>query len=121
MDTADFKDGKQSLKFLVRDCSPVGGRLSPGFANEMEAVPGQAYTISFWIKNEGAEFVAKIGGVAPTTSEIKTIIQSKETINTWRKIEHTFTIPQKYSSMRFELNILQLGVFWVDDIKIEMS
>ena len=40
IDTKEFKDGKQSLKFAVRACSETGGRLSPGFCKEFKAKPG---------------------------------------------------------------------------------
>src|SRR5437879_2814597 len=47
IDNTDFKDGKQSLKFVVRKCDPTGGRLSPGFFNEFrDTKPGETYKIS---------------------------------------------------------------------------
>lgn len=119
IDTTDYKDGKQSLKFLVRECSPVGGWYSPGFCNQYEAKPGEAYMVSFWIKNDGCEFFVQIGGVSATKGEYETIVKSKESIDTWQLFEYNYTISQEMDAIRFEMNILQPGSFWIDDIKIE--
>ena len=35
LDTTDYKEGRQSLKFLVRECSAMGGWHSPGIAREI--------------------------------------------------------------------------------------
>lgn len=119
IDTTEFKDGKQSLKFFVRECSPNGGWLSPGFCKEYEALPGETYRVSFWIKNYGCEFLIKIGGVSASRGQYDTIVKSKETIDTWRLFDHNYTIPQEMNAIRFEMNIVQPGSFWIDDIKIE--
>ncbi|HAQ18650.1 MAG TPA: hypothetical protein DCR40_05360 [Prolixibacteraceae bacterium] len=118
-DTTEFKDGKQSLKFLVRECSAMGGRLSPGFFQEFhETKPGETYKVSFWIKNRGSEFIVKIYGVSDMKGEDGHVLKSKETFDTWRLFEYLYTIPPKVW-IRFEMNILQPGSFWIDDIKIE--
>ena len=119
IDTTDYKDGKQSLKFLVRECSPTGGWFSPGFCNQYEAKPGESYMVSFWIKNDGCEFFVQIGGVSATKGEYETIVKSKESIDTWQLFEYNYTIPQEMNAIRFEMSILHPGSFWIDDIKIE--
>ena len=118
IDTTEYKDGKQSLKFLVRECSPVGGWWSPGFCNEYQALPGEIYRISFWIKNHESEFLIRIGGVSVSKGEYDTIVNSDETINDWQLFEYYYTIPEKMKAIRFEMNILHPGTFWIDDIKI---
>src|SRR5712692_3845801 len=74
IDTKEFKDGKQSLKFAVRACSGTGGRLSPGFSQEFEAKPGETYKVSFWVKNDGSEFIVRVGGVSAFKGEYKTVV-----------------------------------------------
>ncbi len=118
-DTTEYKDGSQSLKFVVRECSSIGGWRSPGFAQEYEAAPGETYRVSFWVKNDGSEFVVGVGGVSAMEGEDVTIVQSKETIDTWHEFEYDYTIPEKMNALRFEMNILQPGSFWIDDIRIE--
>lgn len=119
VDQEDPKDGKNSLKFVVRKCASAGGRLSPGFTNEFEASPGKFYKISFWIRNRGSQFIIKAGGVTAKTGETKTIVNSSETINSWRLVEYKYALPKEYNRIAFELNIIQPGTFWIDDIKIE--
>ena len=119
MDNRDPKNGKQSLKFVVRKCDPIGGRLSPGFFNEFHNVkPGETYKISFSSKNAGSEFVFKARTVKVKEAGPQAIITSKETINEWRRFECTITITPRMW-LRLELNVLQPGTFWIDDIQIE--
>jgi len=121
IDTTDYKDGKQSLKFLVRECSPTGGWHSPGFFQEYEAIPGELYRVSFWVKNEGSEFRVVIGGVSTFDGKYETIVQSKQKIDTWKHFEYNYKMPleKKFDRIRFKMNILNPGSFWIDDIKIE--
>jgi hypothetical protein len=119
IDTTEYKEGKQSLKFLVRECSPGGGWYSPGFCNEYEANPGEIFRISFWVRNHGSEFIIIIGGVSVSKGEYDTIVKSQETIDAWQLFEYYYTIPEKMKAIRFEMNILQPGTFWIDDLKIE--
>ncbi len=39
--------------------------------------------------------------------------------NTWREFEYTYTVPETYGNIRFELNILQPGTLWIDGVRIE--
>jgi uncharacterized protein (TIGR03067 family) len=124
MDTTDFKEGKQSLKFVVRKCDEKRG---PGFFKEFapnqnppaafETKPGETYRISFWAKNAGSEFVFKARGVSSFKGDEGVVIRSKETINEWRRFECTYTIPPKMW-LRIHLNVVQPGTFWIDDIRI---
>jgi len=118
-DTTEYKAGKQSLKFVVRECSSAGGWWSPGFCNEYQALPGEIYRISFWVRNHGSEFHIQIGGVSATLGEYDTIVKSQETIDNWQLFEYYYTIPEKMKAIRIEMNILQPGTFWIDDLKIE--
>jgi hypothetical protein len=124
IDTTEYKDGRQSLKFLVRECSPTGGWHSPGFCNEYEAIPGETYRVSFWVKNDGSEFLIQIGGVSVgggCPGKDETIVKSKEKIDTWKHFEYNYKMQpeKKCDRLRFEMNILHPGSFWIDDIKIE--
>ena len=119
VDTAEYKVGKQSLKFLVRACAPTGGWHSPGLAQEVEAAPGQTYKASFWVRNEGAAFRVRLGGVKPFEGQMETVVASGDTIEPWQYFEYEYTMPQGFDRLRFELNILQPGAFWIDGIEIE--
>lgn len=121
IDTNDFKEGSKSLQFSVQECSATGGWHSPGFSQQFYAIPGEKYKISFWIKNDGCEIFAKVGGVSPFEGDYDTIIKTKEKKDNWIKIEYYYSMPsdEDYDNIRFELSILQPGTFWIDDIKIE--
>jgi hypothetical protein len=119
VDTTESKDGRQSLKFLVRKPSPTGGRLSPGLSQIFKGHPGETFKVSFWAKNDGSEFVARVGGVAAKTGVYDTIVKSTETIADWRQFEHVYTIPPQMNALRFEMNVLQPGALWIDDVRIE--
>ena len=118
IDTIEYKGGKQSLKFVVRDCSSVGGRHSHGFSKEYEATSGVTYLVGFWVKNDGAQFFARVGGVSTFGGEYETIVQSSDTISAWRHNQHAYTMPEEFHRLRLEVNVLSPGTFWVDDITI---
>ncbi|MCK9399469.1 MAG: hypothetical protein M0Q51_05675 [Bacteroidales bacterium] len=119
VDSIEFKEGKQSLKFIVRECSSAGGWYSPGFCNEFPAKPDESYKISFWVKNNGSGFHVRIGGVGYSTGQYETIVKSDETIDNWQLYEYKYEIPEKMNAIRFELNILKPGIFWIDDLRID--
>lgn len=118
IDTIDFVEGKQSLKFIVRACSADGGWHSPGFCNEFPAEPGQKFMIGFWVKNKETHFLIRIGGIGLSFGQYEPIVNTDETIDTWRKFEYNYTIPEKMSAIRMEVNILKPGIFWIDGISI---
>lgn len=124
LDTENFKEGKQSLRFDVASCSPLGGNLSPGFTSEFFQAgklqgPG-TYTISFWVMNDGAEFRVRSGGVSTKKGKMLTLIESAETHPNWQYYEYKVNVPAK-NWMRFEVNVLSPGTFWIDDIRIEKT
>ncbi len=119
IDSTLFSEGKQSLKFDVKNCDSTGGWLSPGISKEWQVNPGEAYLISFNYINNNSYFQARIGGVTPKSGKLTNIIKSAENSPGWKTIEYSYTIPKEMNTLRFELNILSAGTFWVDDIKFE--
>jgi hypothetical protein len=122
LDKNIYKEGKQSLKFEVKKCNSIGGWRSPGFTNEFFEVgrfKGEGrYKLSFWVKNEGSTFKISAGGVATKEGDETTLIEEKKQISDWKRLEYQIDVP-KDRWLRMELNILQPGTFWIDDIKIE--
>ena len=116
-----FKEGKQSLRFDVKKCPSIGGRLSPGFTNEfydIGAFEGEEnYKLSFWIKNNGTKFRVNAGGVAPMEGDMKVLIESDEQIEDWKYLEYKINVP-KDRHLRMELNVLKSGTLWIDDVQI---
>ena len=118
IDTTEFHGGKQSLKFVVRSCSAEGGWRSPGFSRELDVEPGRSYTVGFWVKNDGAEFVAKVGGVSATSGEYATIVRSSDHVGEWTYHERIYRVRAGFGKLRIEVNVLRPGTFWIDDVTI---
>jgi hypothetical protein len=122
LDKNIYKEGKQSLKFDVKKCTSMGGWRSPGFTNDFLEVGrfrGEGrFKLSFWVKNEGSTFKISAGGVSTKEGDETTLIEEKKQISDWKRLEYQIDVP-KDRWLRLELNILQPGAFWIDDIKIE--
>ena len=123
LDTTVYKEGSQSLRFNVKSCSSSGGWGSPGFTNEFfdagKFEGERVYKLSFWIKNNGTKFRVSAGGVAPYKGDMRTLIESDEQLDEWNYYEYTINVP-KERHLRMELNILEPGIFWIDDVEIKM-
>jgi len=122
LDKDVFKEGQQSLRFDVQKCSSVGGWKSPGFTNEFFEIgkfKGEArYKVGFWIRNDGTEFAISAGGVAAQKGNMSILIKKNKQIMDWKYYEYHIDIPAD-RWLRIELNILQSGTFWIDDLQIE--
>ena len=122
LDKENFKEGKQSLKFEIRrSYAGIGWRV-PGFTNEFFHVGrfrGEGrYKLSFWVKNDGSEFCVTAGGVSDHGGNMRTVIRENKQIDDWELLEFELEIPNN-CWLRMELNILQPGTFWIDDIRIK--
>lgn len=117
-----FKEGKQSLRFDVTNCSSTGGWHSPGFTNEFfdsGKFEGEGtYKLGFWIKNDGTKFRVEAGGVSPHKGSMEVLIESFEQIEGWKYLEYNIDVP-KERHLRMQLNILTSGTLWVDDVQIK--
>lgn len=123
-DTFNPPDGKQSLKFEIKNCSPVGGWYSPGIFTEVDCENGKTYQVSFWQKKQGCTHMIRMDCLKGGTKDInhpKKWITNNETIPTWKKFEYEFTFSENYDWFRFELNILSPGTLWIDDVRVELK
>lgn len=118
-DKSVIKEGKQSLKYVVRKCSGKSGRFSPGITQEIPVKTGEEYTISFWTKNEGTEYLFNITSVDAFNSSQGPKLLSADNSNEWVQHTYQYKIPAKMKNLRIELNILKPGSFWIDGLKIE--
>ncbi len=118
-DRSDFKEGQQSLKYTVRNCSSKGGRFSPGIAQEIPVKPGEEYLVSFWIKNKGADYSVNISAVNAVHMSKGPQLRSSANTDEWQHISYHYTIPEEMERMRIEVNVLAAGTFWIDDVKVE--
>ena len=119
LDRADFREGKQSLRFLVDACSPTGGWHSPGITQQYPAEPGTTYAIRFWVKNEGCDWAVSVGGVTATTGAYEVLAGAEVPQGSWQRVEQRYTLAPQYEQLRFELSITSPGSLWIDDVRIE--
>lgn len=119
LDKKNFKEGKQSLKFSVADCSSEGGRFSPGLAQEIPAKEGDEFTVKFWVKNSECEFLVKINGINATESDNGINFKSGDNSDEWKQLKFKYTIPKEMNRLRIEINIIKPGNFWIDYFEIE--
>jgi len=122
LDNVVFKEGKQSLRFDVIECSSAGNASSPGFTNEFMDIgkfEGEGiYKLSFWIRNDGATYSVSAGGVAAMEGQMMNLIENSDQIDQWKYLEFKIEVPED-RWLRMQLNILKPGTFWIDDIRIE--
>lgn len=121
LDITEHKEGYQSLNFVVRKCSNIGGLFSPGFFNDFNAIGGETYLVSFWLMNKGSSLKISLTSDAylkPRLGGNDTTLIINEDIPDWNYYEFNFTVPLKLEMIRYEVNILKPGNVWFDDIKI---
>jgi hypothetical protein len=84
------KEGKQSLHFVVKECSDKGGWYSPGIAQEINVLVGEKYLIQAWIKNNQSTIAFKVNAVdAKHEAEVTETFLS-ENYNEWHLVEMQF-------------------------------
>ena|ERR1039457_6179597 len=119
-DTTDAKDGKQSLEFIVHQCSDVGGWHSPGIFQERKILSDRVYKTSFWVKNTGCRFKVVLASIKdPTHGQYTTVLETSKIMNDWTKFEFLSPTYKGATHFRFELNILGPGNLWIDDVVIQ--
>lgn len=121
IDTTKFKEGKQSLKFLIHEYDTLGGWHSPGFIQGFNAVGGETYKVSFWLMNQGSSLkISTVSGeyLKPKLGKRDTTISINFDIPDWKYFEYYFKIPPEVGRISLEVNILKPGSVWFDDIQI---
>ncbi|MFH1121975.1 MAG: hypothetical protein V1775_19310 [Bacteroidota bacterium] len=124
IDTTEFFNGKQSLKFKVRGCVSDGGWYSPGIYQEFTVAPGKTYLVSWWIKNEGCKYrviLMSIEDYVKTNEGRFQSPQSTDTVGSWHKFESRCTLSKNQKRLRFELGIVGPGTLWIDEIRIDQE
>jgi hypothetical protein len=60
------------------------------------------------------------GSVDAKEGDMKTLIEVNEQMDEWRLLEYEIDVP-KDRWLKMQLNILQPGTFWIDDVRIERN
>lgn len=115
IDTVDYKEGRQSLKFVVRQCGSAGEWHSPGFCDEFEVDGDRKYMVTFWVKNKGSECELKAGAVKAMGGAGYETIHLDKDIADWQKFEIPCSVPAGMR-LRINVNVLRPGTFQIDGI-----
>jgi len=135
LDTTDAVEGNQSLKFVAREPPPAGRRQPPGLFQVSHAKSNTAYKVSFWLKNLDSKILLKIGtegkdplfgpseavkrDMAAHPPVVRVLGETETGTNSWRQFEYIFVTSETDPRIRFQLNMLQPGTLWIDDVRIE--
>lgn len=117
-DTIEKREGRQSIRFDVDHCRSLGGRLSPGLATELPVTPGEMITVSFWMKQTGVLSI-RSGAVSAHEGRVSEKIRQKGSSNQWARYTVTDSIPEPFTTYRFELSVLEPGTVYFDDFRME--
>ncbi len=119
-DSLDFREGKRSVRFSVKNCSDEGGWKSPGFGNEFygtgKFIGPAEYRVRLWVKSKKSTARFTVYGVSQGNIYSRLaweIINATE----WKQLEYKVRLSAE-NWLRVELEILKPGEFWVDDIQI---
>ncbi len=122
LDTRDAHEGNQSLKFVVQRADSRGGWTTAGLFQVVPAKAKRSYKVSFWLKNQGCTtsllVISEKPKVGPPANR-KVLGEEETGTNTWRQFEYVYTVPETYDNIRFELDVVKPGTFWIDDVRIE--
>lgn len=128
IDSTDVKDGKYSLKYIVRKCNSTNEYMRlyeyyPGFFKYIVIPTGTKYRVSFWIKNNGCEFEILSGAVnsrdKPFKCENNKLIL-KENISEWKKYSITQNVCTGMDELQIDVSVKSVGTFQIDGFIIEI-
>ena len=117
-DQSEFVEGKQSLKFDVKQCSDRGGLWSPGFCREFFEEGSGLFRFSGYVLNSKSHFRLSAGGVDAHHGTMTVLMENNSDDQNWQEFSYEVLVPTG-SHLRIELNVLSPGVLRVDDIRIE--
>jgi len=124
-DVEDAPDGTQALKLVAHSVESRASRAAgPGLFQTIDAETGQAYDVRFWLKSDGAEVGLLIDSETPESRDprnpIRTLIAAEGADRSiWREFTFSYTVPDHYRNIRFELSMRTPGTVWLDDVRIE--
>lgn len=121
LDREEVREGRQSVRFDVEECTGSGGWRSPGLATEVPVDPGATYAVSFWVRSDGAAYRAKAGGVSAKTGRSELLAASPGGPVPWTRVDGVVGVDAAHPRLRFELNVLSPGTLWIDGVRIEKA
>jgi len=124
-DVENPPDGTRALKLVAHSVESQASRAAgPGLFQTVDAETGRAYEVRFWLKSDGAEVGLLIDSETPESRDPRNPIQTRITAEgadrgAWREFTYSYTVPDHYRNIRFELHVRTPGTVWLDDVRIE--
>lgn len=122
LDTTEFVDGRNSIKFDVKKCKGKRCPFGPGIFDEFDVNPGEVYEINFWVKNVSASYVAEVSLVNEMghgDSYQPSLIESSDHSKEWKKITIIRSVEPKWRRLRVMFDVTNEGVVYLDNITIK--
>lgn len=122
LDTVQFAEGKQSLRFDITRAASTGPLTYTGFTNEFIALTkgGGRYTLRFRITNAGTRpeiTVSAVKAKGNGNGPVPVRLQVPREVTTWTLFEATIDVPPDHW-LKFETKIFEEGTFRIDDVTI---
>ena len=120
LDTEDFREGRQALKFVVNTTAGRAGWESPGVFQEIKVEAGCVYRVSYWLKNNQCRFRVNVNPVREDAPRQPVVVLTEEGVGgEWTEYSSLCSTRDGEQLIRFELNITGPGVLWLDGIVIQ--
>jgi len=120
LDTEDFREGKQSLKFVVNTTRGLPGWESPGVFQDLKVEPGGMYRVSYWLKNNQCRFRVNANAVEKDAPRQPVAVLTEEGVGgEWTQYSSLCSTRGGEKVIRFELNITGPGVLWLDGVEVQ--
>jgi hypothetical protein len=119
-DTIVFCEGKQSLRFEILKSDDKEVVNYTGFTKEfMTSTKGAGLLeLSFSVINEGTKFMIYANSTkAKSSGDRPILIEEKTSFHEWKRYKVMVNVPAEMW-LRFEIKINGVGVFHIDDVKI---
>ena len=119
-DSSNPKEGRYALHFEIRKSSDEGRINFAGFTNEFreECQSDGKYRLTFWLRNKGCRFRILVNAVNEKTSAGQAIVKEESArIGDWKQYSIETSVPAGMW-LRFEIQLKEVGDFYIDDVKI---
>jgi hypothetical protein len=124
IETIEAVHGANSVRFRVDSVDARGGWRSPGPFQVVDAEEGRSYDVRVRLRNPESSVRLHVTSESAESRDPRTpmteIVAPGETgENEWRELTYRYTVPPHYRNVRFEVNAVAPGTFWIDDVRIE--
>ncbi|MFA7332546.1 MAG: hypothetical protein WC326_15870 [Candidatus Delongbacteria bacterium] len=120
LDREDFREGAQSLKFVVTSCGSKASGECPGVFQEVDVEPNSMYRVSYWLKNNQCRFNVNVNSIKEGAPRQGVQVLSEAGVGEeWAEYSSLCSTKDGETQIRFELNITGPGILWLDGVALQ--